>query len=178
VKVDALSVAALVGADASFYRIRLDDRGQAVAGVLEAVFVANPFPLPELKADLGSVRDYWRSLVRGANDIPFWDDFAPNKLGEQSARCMLLDVFEKPLRFRFNSVVGSEIEQRYGEAVRDRFCDEVDTRPPFDFLNAQGSATIELRGPTLFTGVDYSRLLLPMWGDGRISMVLVAFAWR
>ena len=138
----------------------------------------NPFPLPDLSAELGSVRDYWRSLLRGESDMPFWDDFTPGKLGDQVQKCMLLNVFDKPLRFRFDAVMGSEIEARYGEAVRDRFCDEIKPRPPFEFLNAQGSATIEARAPTFYEGVGYSRLLLPMWGDGRISMVLAAFAWR
>jgi hypothetical protein len=150
-----------------------------MVGELESVHMAsNPFPLPDLSADLSAVRNYWQSLLRGGADMPFWDDFVPGKLGEQTPRCMLLDVFDKPLRFRFNSVMGPEIEPRYGEAVRDRFCDEIDAKPPFEFLNAQGSATIELRGPTYFKGVDYSRLFLPMWGEGRIGMVLVAFAWR
>lgn len=140
--------------------------------------MANPFPVPELKADLGFVRGYWQSLLRGGADMPFWDDFAPSKLGEQGQRCMLLDVFDKPLRLRFNSVTGSEIEKRYGEAVRDRFCDEVEASPPFEFLNAQGSATIEARASTFYEGADYARLFLPMWGEGRISIILVAFAWR
>ena len=137
----------------------------------------NPFPLPALSGGLGSVRDHWQSLIRGDNNMPFWDDFAPSSLGAEAERCMLLDVFNKPLRFRFSSVMGSEIEARYSEAVCDKFCDEVDAKTPFEFLSAQGAATIEARAPTFYAGGSHSRLLLPMWGEGRIGMVLAAFAW-
>jgi hypothetical protein len=137
----------------------------------------NPFPVPVLSGEFEAVRLHWRSLIRGANDMPFWDDFAPSALGEESERCMLLDVFDKPPRFRFSGVVGPEIERRYGQSVRDMFCDEIETGPPFDYLNAQASATIESRAPTFFKASTYSRLMLPMWGDGRIGMILAAFAW-
>mgnify|MGYP000884395208 CR=1 FL=1 len=138
----------------------------------------NPFPLPAaLSGGLGAVRDHWRSLIRGDNNMPFWDDLTPSNLGAEADRCMLLDVFDAPLRFRFSSVMGAEIEARYGDAVRDKFSDEVDAKTPFEFLNAQGAATIEARAPTFYAGAGYARLLLPMWGEGRIGMVLVAFAW-
>ena len=138
---------------------------------------SNPFPLPQLSLELEGVRRHWLSLLRGGADMPFWDDFAPSQLGAQAARSMLLDVFDKPLRFRFNAVVGEEIAKRYGEGVSDRFVDEIAVRPPFDFLGAQASATLECRAPTYFKSGDHARLILPMWGDGRISMLLTAFAW-
>jgi hypothetical protein len=109
--------------------------------------------------------------------MPFWDDFAPSSLRELSEDALLVDVFAKPVRFRFDSVVGAEVERRYGEAVRDRFTDEIEPRAPFDYLNAQASAALEAGGPTLYRASAFSRLMLPMWGDGRISMLLCVYEW-
>ena len=139
---------------------------------------SEPFPLPRLEPALERVQAHWRSLLRGANDIPFWDDFKPQALPQDQNRLMLLDVFEKPQRFRFNSVLGADIEQHYGRAVSDLFTDEVETKTPFEYLNAQAGATVEGSKPTYYAGTKYSRLILPMWGDGRIGMLLCAFDWR
>jgi hypothetical protein len=134
-----------------------------------------PFPVAWLDPQLQRVEHHWRSLIRGANDMPFWDDFAPSALPGQDI--MLLDVFDKPLRFRFDSVVASEIEARYGQQVRDRFCDEIKASTPFELLNDQANVAVETGKPTLHQGANYRRLLLPMWGDGRVSMLLGAFSW-
>lgn len=139
---------------------------------------SDPFPLPGLNPSLERVRTHWRSLVRGANDMPFWDDFKPQALPQDRDRLMLLDVFDKPLRFRFSSVMGAGIQQRYGRALSDLFSDEVEAATPFEYLNAQAVATVEARKPTYYASAGYARLILPMWGDGRISMLLCAFDWR
>lgn len=136
-----------------------------------------PFAAVDLSPKLTKVEAYWRSLIRGANNLPFWDDFVPAALSEVGGDLLLLDVFAKPTRLRFDSIVGPEIERRYGEAVRDRFSDEIELRTPFEYLNAQASATLESGKPTLHRGSSYVRLLLPMWGDGRISMLLCAYDW-
>jgi hypothetical protein len=65
-----------------------------------------PFAATELSPKLQRVEAHWRSLIRGANDMPFWDDFVPSALADIAADALLLDVFAKPLRFRFNSIVG------------------------------------------------------------------------
>jgi hypothetical protein len=42
------------------------------------------------------------------------------------------------------------------------------------------SATVEGRAPTYYRsgdGAGYSRLVLPLWGDGRIGMLLVAYGF-
>jgi hypothetical protein len=138
---------------------------------------SQPFPALPLDPKLQRVERYWRSLIRGANDTPFWDDFAPSALADMEEDVMLVDVFDKPLRLRFNTIVGAAIEARYGTAVRDRFSDEIEPSSPFEYFNAQASATIEARAPTVHQAAGYRRLLLPMWGDGRVSMMLGAFAW-
>ena len=136
-----------------------------------------PFPAGPLDPKLQRVERHWRSLIRGANDTPFWDDFAPSALADIGDDIVLVDVFDKPLRFRFSGIVGRNIEARYGQALRDRFSDEIEASSPLEYFNAQASATIEGRQPTVHQTTGYRRLLLPMWGEGRVSMLLGAFAW-
>ena len=96
---------------------------------------------------------------------------------------MLVDAFENPQRFRFNTV-GKTIRQDYGSDLAGRFADEIAPKHPLAFFTAQASATIEARAPTFFIASATSdrgpagdaRLLLPMWGNGRIEMMLGAVA--
>ena len=69
----------------------------------------HPFALPaRLSSDLGRVRDYWNGLKRGENQVPFWDDVNLSALPGFEGRLMLVDVFERPQRFRLNTI-GNEI---------------------------------------------------------------------
>ena len=118
--------------------------------------------------------------------MPFWDDVSLAALPNLSGRLMLIDVFDKPLRFRFG-IVGKELQARYRADVVGKFSDEIEIRHPFQYLNSQGLATIESRAPTYYRhevakhgstrAERYSRLILPMWGDGHIGMLLGAVAW-
>ena len=114
--------------------------------------------------------------------MPFWDDVKLSSLPDLAERLMLIDVFENPQRLRFNSV-GSHIRERYGSDLSDRFVDELDAKAPIEFLTVPASATIEAKAPNFFAsgpgaggdrGTGYARLLLPMWGNGRIGMLLGA----
>jgi hypothetical protein len=145
-----------------------------------------PFALPaHLPPALSRVRDYWESLKRHENNMPFWDDVNLSALPELSDRLMLVDAFEDPQRFRLNSL-GRKIQDQYGVNVTGKFVDKIDVATPFEFFVAPASATIEARAPTFFhhapeTGSGqqqhgYARLLLPMWGNGRIEMMLGAIA--
>jgi hypothetical protein len=144
---------------------------------------ALPFAIPaKLPSDLARVRDYWESLKRGENSMPFWDDVKLSSMPDLSDRLMLVDALDKPQRFRLNSV-GAQICQRYGDDLAGKFVDEIGPKAPFEFLTAQASAAIEAKAPTFFASAAdtgsrehrrYSRLLLPMWGDGRIGMLLGA----
>lgn len=135
---------------------------------------ANPFPLPgTLERDLAAVEAAWRALRRAQNDIPFADDLKPGALSAQAGRVLLIDVFEKPERFRF-SLLGGDLLLPQDKALSGKFIDEVDLPAPLGFLRAQASATVEARAPTYHGG----RLLLPMWGDGRVSLLLGAVQKR
>jgi hypothetical protein len=97
---------------------------------------------------------------------------------------MLIDVFENPRRFRFD-LMGADLTDWYGEAIGSKFLDEIDLHAPFDGLALQCKATVEGCAPTYYRQtaarrVDaerpggYARLLLPLWGNGRIEMLLGA----
>jgi hypothetical protein len=139
-----------------------------------------PFSPPRtLGPGLERVFDHWNALKRGAADIPFSDDMKIGSLPALASRLLLIDVFEKPERFRID-YLGDEIAGDGRGAAPGRFIDEIALRPPFDYLRSQASATVERGAPTWFrgeapgSGEGYGRLLLPLWGDGRISMLLGA----
>jgi hypothetical protein len=138
----------------------------------------NPFPLPgQLDAPLARVADYWRGLKRAGNEMPFWDDLNLSSLPDLADRLLLIDVFDGPERFRFNTV-GKAIAGEQGRSYHGKFLDEVALSGCLAFLRAQASATVEARVPTCHRGSGFSRILLPMWGDGRIGMLLGAVELR
>ncbi len=147
-----------------------------------------PFMLPaEIEKDLRLVREYWEGLRRGGNDIPFWDDLKMTALPELAGTLLLMDAFERPERFRF-SMIGPALTLRYGKDISSQFANEIEPRPPFDYLTSQCSVTAESRAPTYYRheGVgdrssveprSYARILLPLWGEGSVRMLLGAVAW-
>jgi len=122
--------------------------------------------------------------------MPFWDDVNPSALPELSSKLIMIDAFAKPTRFRFTSgVVGEDVKGAYGGDLAGKFLDETEVRQPLQFLLSQCSATVEGRAPTYYhhaaggsgsshAGRAYSRLILPLWGEGRIGMLLGALAWE
>jgi hypothetical protein len=133
----------------------------------------NPFPLPDtLSPTLQRVYSYWQGLERGENAMPFWDDVKLSALPDLADRLMLLDAFADPERFRVNSL-GSAAGAQAG-ALRGKFIDEVALSGRLQYLRAQASATVEARAPTFYSAGGFTRLLLPMWGDGRIGMLFGA----
>lgn len=152
-------------------------------------FSEQPFALPKkLERDLARVLAYWDALKRGEAEVPFWDDVNPTSLTELSARLFMIDTLDKPVRFRFSfGVVGAEITHAYGGDLDGRFLDEIEVRPPLQFVLSQCSATVESRRPTYYRHAaepgdsdaahGYSRLMLPLWADSGIGL-LGAFAWE
>ena len=135
---------------------------------------SGPFSVPaKLAPAHARVQAYWEGLERGENAIPFWDDVNPSALGELADSTVLLDVFDDPPRFRFG-VVGKRIETYFGRAISGRFLDELEHRPVFDRLDALCRAAVERRSPAYASdAAGYTRLVLPLWGEGRVSMLLV-----
>ncbi len=139
---------------------------------------ANPFALPDsLQGELARVHAKWEDLRRAGNTIPFWDDLNPATMSAESGRLLLLDVFEKPERFRF-TFADPNLMPSQEVALSGKFIDDVALGDNFAFLRAQASATVEARAPTYYRcgsrglSPGFARLLLPMWGDGRINMLL------
>ena len=135
----------------------------------------HPFALPAtLPSELGRVRDYWASLKRGENKVPFSDDVVLSALPGLENRLVLVEVFDKPQRFRLN-IVGGDILGWYGADLAGKFLDEIDAKGPFAFFLAQASTTVEAAEPT-FHQDGFTRLLLPLWGNGYVSMLLGGIA--
>ncbi len=145
-----------------------------------------PFALPpSLSPDLSRVLAYWESLKRGEGGMPFSDDVSPTSFPALADRMMLIDVIEKPPRFRLG-LVGRELTRQHADMSVGRFVDELELRSPLEFLQSQCSATIESTRPTFYGSAQqaaaqgyrsYSRLMLPTWGGGHIAMLMVAFDW-
>ena len=85
-------------------------------------------------------------------------------------------------------MLGEQIEGRKCDDAVGKFLDEIEVHAPLQYLNSQASATIESRAPTHYrqgggrhrkhsSPLDgYARILLPLWGNGRIGMLLGAVA--
>jgi hypothetical protein len=94
---------------------------------------------------------------------------------------MLIDVFESPPPFRID-LAGADVANWYGGTIGNRFLDEMDLHASFDELTLQCRATVKRCAPTYHETVagkrgaehpsGYARLLLPLWGNGRMEMVL------
>jgi hypothetical protein len=142
-----------------------------------------PYALPHtLEGELTRVHAFWNGLKRHEAEMPFWDDVKISALPELAARLMMIEATDKPVRFRVAyGLVGADIRERYGHDLSGIFLDEIDVAAPLQFLLSQCSATVETRAPTYsrndVKAGGYSRLALPLWGDGRIGMLLIAYAF-
>jgi hypothetical protein len=139
-----------------------------------------PFTIPaKIEPNLARVQSYWKGLFRGENKVPFWDDVRLSSLGELAEDAIMLHVFDNPLRFRF-AIIGRQIESEYGRSISGKFVDELERKPPIEHLEAQCRVAVEHQSPTCFQGSpstsaeSYSRMVLPLWGEGRVSMLLAA----
>jgi hypothetical protein len=146
-----------------------------------------PFlPPRKLPKPLAQLQQYWNGLRRGENAVPFSDDVNPSALTGLSDNLILVDVFDRPQRFRF-STVGREIAAKLSMEITGTFADDVETRCPLEFFLAQASATAEAANPTFYRRnpkgakrthrSTYSLLLLPTWGKGRVDMLIGAIVW-
>lgn len=127
---------------------------------------------------LSAVHAYWLSLRRGSATIPFADDFRLRALQRIEGETALLSVFHKPLRFQFASA-GRHVLAAYGGEIEGIFLDELDAHHPLEEATAQARETAEHGVPTVYNHDGgrpvYARLMLPLWGEGEINAVLIAF---
>jgi hypothetical protein len=146
---------------------------------------AGPYALPQkLEPDLAQALAYWEGLKRGEANMPFADDLNPSALPAIAERAMLIEASDRPVRFRF-AIVGKAIQARYAGDLLGKFLDEIEIHDPLRYLASQASATVEGRAPTYYrsappergaAAAGYSRLVLPMWGDGHIGALLTVVA--
>jgi len=150
-------------------------RGKGTLGLQLTEAIMQPYSVPRaLPPRLDRARAYWRSLIRRAAPMPFWDDLSPADMGNLADDIFTLEVFDKPERFRF-ALVGEGLEASGVRDLEGAFLGEGPLTSPFDLLLSQASATVEAGRPTLYRSASptrYARLLLPMWGDGRIGLLL------
>jgi hypothetical protein len=139
-----------------------------------------PFPLSRtMPPRLARAHRTWQRWIRAENTMPFSDDVDLAPLKMLSANLVLIDVISDPPRFRFNKL-GAKIVARFGRDITGKFADEIEPRPPFDYLIAQASATVEAGAPTLYSSSaprkgsrgGYMRIMLPAWGNGRVDLLL------
>jgi hypothetical protein len=152
-----------------------------VSAAANPTTMSTPYAVPaKLSPDLTRVQSYWSGLLRGQANMPFWNDVRLSDLPDLANRLVLIDVFELPERFRF-STIGKMLTT---EPLAGRFLDELRLNSPFEFLASQCIATVESAACTWFEqdrsagsplARGYARLLLPMWGEGRIGMLLGAY---
>ena len=138
-----------------------------------------PYSVPsDMDAGLVRVRDQWLGLRRGQADIPFADDVKLSELQDAAIDLMIIDVFERPMRFRF-TIAGHRTASHYGQLIEGLFADEIVPKAPLDYLLSQSSATVEGRVPTYYRSPrsSYARLMLPLWGDGHINSLLGAISF-
>jgi len=144
-----------------------------------------PFALPQtLAANLDRVKAHWSELLRGSAEMPFADDLSLETVQSLGSELALVEVFTLPERFRF-SYIDPALTKEQTTELEGKFLDEVNLSFPLEFLRSQSSATVEIARPTFYchqadqskNQAAYSRLILPLWGDGHISMLLVANNW-
>jgi len=144
-----------------------------------------PFQLPpKLEPELARLLTFWRKLERAEAEMPFWDDLKLSVLPKALARkIVLIDVLPSPARFRFAfDGVGEDVVRDYGSDLSGKFVDEIEPRSPLELLQSQCSAVVEMRVPAYYRYAAgrpkdaYARLILPLWGNGRVGMLLGGFA--
>jgi len=138
---------------------------------------ANAYAMPaSLEPELVPIYEYWRATRRGGNEVPFWDDVKLSSLGDSADDVVLIDAFENPLRFRLG-LAGRSMAARFGPERAGKFLHELAADGPFDHLEAQCAVAVRSRAPTYFrhgSAPAYARIALPLWGSGRVEMLLVA----
>jgi hypothetical protein len=136
---------------------------------------------PCLKShQLRALEAYWRSK-RGGNALPGRRDIEPWEMRSFLSQVFLVTVTQNPMRFWFR-LVGTGIEESYGDSLTGRYLDEVDLDAvQEDILDDYRAAVCEA-SPVYARycyvkddgrRLSYERLLLPLSSDGQaVDMLL------
>jgi hypothetical protein len=146
-----------------------------------AMPLEQPFALPaSLSTRLAAIHGHWKMLKRGNATIPFTDDFRPSLLGGLGENAALIACLEHPQQFCFTTA-GKNVSRCYGGDLEGMFAGELSSRTPLHLFRSQCSATVDQAEPNFYRHPaeaghgGYERMLLPMWGDGRVNAILAAF---
>jgi hypothetical protein len=127
-----------------------------------------------------SLLEYWMEKKAG-RFAPARRDIHPEEMRELLPHVFLVDVEERPIRFRFR-LVGTDIVQSFGIDLTGRYIEELDfsDRPPS--MLACYAAVVTTREPSChavhFTRgsgrhLSYERMILPLSSDGTaVDMLL------
>ena len=138
-----------------------------------------------VSAELTRLYDDWQERRQGRL-YPARRDFAPWDIKYILGRLNLLDVFHRPLRFRWR-LHGSEVVRYVGRDMTGKFVHD-DPLPEFrSRVYEEYAHAVTERGPVAFTHsalmdgrpYSYEILVLPLSSDGvAIDMLMAGFDFR
>jgi hypothetical protein len=162
-------------------------RGYESASRLEATTTgrtAQRIPLDGLKDPrIRRVLDYWYSKS-GSARLPGRRDIDPSEFRWALGLVCLLDVEQRPLRFRYR-LDGSVIAARNGVDMTGRSIDAIEHKPSAGMMHGQLAAVVAERAPALHRiatehGVSlttYERISLPLADDQQnVGMIMTVTA--
>ena len=136
---------------------------------------ADAYSIPAcFEAELVSIYESWRAIRRGDNDVPFSDDVNLPSRGSGADDAVLIDVFENPLRFRLACWAVDDGSLQSGEENSSTNSNPRD----FSITSKRSAPQQSVRGrlPIFDRARRRPIIALPLWGNGRIEMLLVAAA--
>jgi hypothetical protein len=151
---------------------------------LPAGRIAQRIPLDNLREQrLFRFLDYWRSKSAQGR-LPLRRDIDPSEFRWALGLVCLLDVEQRPLRFRYR-LDGSVIATRNGHDMTGRAIDAIEHKPSAGMLHGQFATVVAEKAPAAHRictehgifGTTYERLALPLSHDGHdVSMIMTVAA--
>jgi hypothetical protein len=156
----------------------------SVSEELPAGRIARRIPLDNLRDQrLFRVLDYWRSKSAQGR-LPLRRDIDPSEFRWALGLVCLLDVEQRPLRFRYR-LDGSVIATRNGHDMTGRAIDAIEHKPSAGMLHGQFAAVVAEKAPAAHRictehgifGTTYERVALPLSHDGHdVAMIMTVAA--
>jgi hypothetical protein len=144
---------------------------------------AQRIPLESLRDQrLFRFLDYWRSKSTQGR-LPLRRDIDPSEFRWALGLVCLLDVQQRPLRFRYR-LDGSVIATRNGHDMTGRAIDAIEHKPSAGMLHGQFAAVVAEKAPAAhriateygLAGTTYERLALPLSRDGHDVVMIMTVA--